>query len=195
MKIESCVWMGVITRSVADGVADAVADAEGASQLQSHSRMRTRSRTRADESRKRRRVGSGPIDPMMAASVEKHWTTRSWLGLLRACCYVCVLAVMLFFVHHKLQMVYFQTCKANLITVVLHDRSDVCHGLNMIITSIENGYQHGMRAIMQYAASVAALFVPSYLFTSARASWWKAPSLIRTGRLSGILGNLSVEAE
>lgn len=87
--------------------------------------------------------------------------SRAWI---RAVAIGTCLAVALYLVHHQLQIVYFRTCKANLLTIVLHHRSDVCYALNMAISAIERGYQQGLMTLMQCGASAAAVLLP-YVFS------------------------------
>lgn len=105
-------------------------------------------------------------------AVDRPWVCASWMGGLRAALFVIFVGVCLFLVHHKLQAIYYQTCKANLIAVVLHNRSDVCYGLHLAISAIEKGYHQGMVTLMHWGASAAALLVPC--FFTARGAWWKS---------------------
>lgn len=77
------------------------------------------------------------------------------------------IAVAMYLIHHQLQIVYFRTCKANLLTVVFFHRSDVCYALNMAISAIERGYQQGLLALMQWGASAAAIMLPYFCSASA----------------------------
>lgn len=77
--------------------------------------------------------------------------------------YVACVATALFVLHHQLQAVYYRTCRANLLAVVLHHRSDVCYGLNMAITTIERIYQQGVAALMHWGVSAAAIVLPCVL--------------------------------
>lgn len=88
------------------------------------------------------------------------WAKRSWTGLLRASLLSAILAVVFFVVHRRLQSIYFRTCKANLMAVVLHNRSDVCHGLDIAITAIERGYQDGFNMLMRWGGSAAVILLP-----------------------------------
>lgn len=87
------------------------------------------------------------------------------MAVIRASLLMVFMAVLLFFVHHKLQVVYYRTCRANLISVVLHHRSDICHGLHMTITAIEQAYQHGVLMLVQGVVSATAVLLP-YLWSS-----------------------------
>lgn len=89
-------------------------------------------------------------------------------AMIRAVAVGAAFAVALYLIHHQLQIVYFRTCKANLLAVVLHHRSDVCYALNMAISAIERGYQQGILTLMQWGASAAALMLP-YMFSGSRA--------------------------
>lgn len=78
-----------------------------------------------------------------------------------------VLAVVSFFIHHQLQILYFRTCRANLLAVVLHQRSDICYSLDFVILMIERGYQQGIAMIMQLSVSSSAIMFP-YIVSSIR---------------------------
>lgn len=87
-------------------------------------------------------------------------------GKIIALMYVAFVAAVLFVVHHQLQVVYYNTCRANLFTVVLHQRSDICYGLNLAITAIERSYQQGAATLMHWGISVAAVVLPCVLSRS-----------------------------
>lgn len=91
--------------------------------------------------------------------------------------YVLCISATLFVVHHQLQVVYYRTCRVNLLAVVLHNRSDVCHGLNMAITAIERTYQQAATALMHWGVSVATILLPCVLSLSQA-----APPLPALGR-------------
>lgn len=108
--------------------------------------------------RKRKRTGvCSSNTPTLLASA---WTRRSWFGMIRAIVLCIIVAGGLFVMHHQLQVMYYQTCRANLLTVVLHNRSDMCHGLSIAISAIERGYHQGLVTIMHWGASAAALLLP-----------------------------------
>lgn len=88
--------------------------------------------------------------------------------VIRAAAVAASFAIAMYLLHHQLQIVYFRTCKANLLTVVLHHRSDVCYALNMAISGIERVYQQGIVTLIQWGASAAAIMLP-YAFSSSRA--------------------------
>lgn len=131
-------------------------------------------------SKKRRRLSPFPVPTPEILRSKLHWFKRSCSGFLRAALFIAGTAIALFCVHHQLQMIYYRTCRANLIAVVLHNQSDVCHGLNLAINAIERGYQTGLITIMQGGASAAAVMIPWFL-TSHDDAWWRPYFTERTG--------------
>lgn len=90
--------------------------------------------------------------------------------------YVVCVSTALFVAHHQLQIVYYRTCRANLLAVVLHHRSDVCYGLSMAITAIERSYQQGAAALMHWGVSAAAILLPCVLSLSVPDGRFRPPS-------------------
>lgn len=123
-----------------------------------------------------------PIKSHEASLKMRPWSTRPRtqtpsrthmvLGLVRISVMFIGVAIALFIIHHQLQILYFRTCRANLLAVVLHQRSDICYGMELAISMIERGYQHGIAAIMQLGVSSCAFLLP-YLVSSTRA-WTSA---------------------
>lgn len=101
--------------------------------------------------------------------VSRHSRDSKHTTIIRAVAIGMSFAIALYLIHHQLQIVYFKTCKANLLTVVLHHRSDVCYALNMAISGIERCYQQGIAALMQWGMSAAAVMLP-YMFSSSQGS-------------------------
>lgn len=87
----------------------------------------------------------------------------AWVAVIRTSIFLVLMSALLFFVHHNLQVVYYRTCRANLISVVLHHRSDICHGLHTTITAIEQVYQHGMLMFVQGVVSATTVLLPYLL--------------------------------
>lgn len=167
MLVECVIDMGPVTRSRSRGRSGCTSDM--------HTPI-SQKRNWADNSNmieetlaKRKRISHAETDD--SHNVRRHWFKQSFVAFFKAGIFLAGLAIFFFAVHHQLQAIYFRTCRANLLAVVLHNQSDVCHGLNLVITAIERGYQMGVVRLMQWGASAAALIVPFFFSFSSDTRW------------------------
>lgn len=147
---------------------------------ETHGRDEHHSESESETWHARTRAKSHPRTRTQSQSQSQSRTqSRAYmiLGITRICLMFVGVAAALFIIHHQLQIIHFRTCRANLLAVVLHQRSDVCYGMELTISMIERGYQHGIAAIMQLGVSSSALFLP-YLISIVRA--WTSSDVKRT---------------